>query len=604
MANAFRTESTSNGQDDSADDHPDFDNDGVWPRRLLHVPTMTSHKWQPGNTYGGHSNPKYNALSYTWGRWRLKSNVEMPEIRSLNVHDVKWSIPRIRPDHFTVADFQDAIHSTLQAVKLSDSDQSLGEFLWLDVACIDQRNTRFSKAEIGRQARIFRRAATVYVWLSHHSRASLSLINTELMEAKSSAGGFLRYEKTSIYPRWCQETLKTVESLCTDPWFSSLWTLQEAFLCPNAVIMSKEGHCINETPYEGFLQLKFLAYRGHSIELAIRQSPRFFGSNDIPASQKLKMVLNESGLSALSHENAMGALVAARYRETEFELDRIYGIMQIFGDSFKIGETKTPDIPCPRSPSLSDLEDEFGALLVEHHQSKSQLFVHDSAPPVGKGWRISSCCYIPWFAESIIHWPVRPSKPQLGCVFSVCKLSTTPLLGVLWGCFSGKACTFATLQTALLRQSILNGYTDHDTVYWEPTLSLTLDNIAVTQKLLKDRPTPRDPKIAFQSGPMDAEEQSFAEQVAIHFHDQRLIVFMLAQEATSAYNKEGAEPYFDQSYGMLLMEQSMGPFTYWHRIGICRWRKLANVLGEDDHDNQEVLLGLGPAWQQMKRFFG
>lgn len=30
---------------------------GCWPRRLLHLPTLTSYEWQPGNTYGSHVSP-------------------------------------------------------------------------------------------------------------------------------------------------------------------------------------------------------------------------------------------------------------------------------------------------------------------------------------------------------------------------------------------------------------------------------------------------------------------------------------------------------------------------------------------------------------------
>src|SRR4051812_12260855 len=96
------------------DDHPEFNNGGVWPRHLLHVPTMTSHKWQPGNTYGGQREPKYAAISYTWGRWRLKTTTELPGVVPLNISDVKWPIPRIHPDHFTVDDFQNAVNSAVK----------------------------------------------------------------------------------------------------------------------------------------------------------------------------------------------------------------------------------------------------------------------------------------------------------------------------------------------------------------------------------------------------------------------------------------------------------------------------------------------------------
>lgn len=45
---------------------------GDWPRRLLHVPTMTSFEWAPGNYYGSTQEPSYNATSYTWGRWAAR----------------------------------------------------------------------------------------------------------------------------------------------------------------------------------------------------------------------------------------------------------------------------------------------------------------------------------------------------------------------------------------------------------------------------------------------------------------------------------------------------------------------------------------------------
>jgi hypothetical protein len=53
-------------------DHEEFGEDSRWPRRLLNVRNMTSYKWQPGNMYGGTSNPSFSILSYTWGRWRIR----------------------------------------------------------------------------------------------------------------------------------------------------------------------------------------------------------------------------------------------------------------------------------------------------------------------------------------------------------------------------------------------------------------------------------------------------------------------------------------------------------------------------------------------------
>ena len=85
-----------------------FDDDCAWPRRLVHIPTMTSYRWAPGNRYGPQSNPKYAILSYTWGRWRLKSH-EMPHIQAWPVAGVTWDIPRVKPTHFTVSDLENTI---------------------------------------------------------------------------------------------------------------------------------------------------------------------------------------------------------------------------------------------------------------------------------------------------------------------------------------------------------------------------------------------------------------------------------------------------------------------------------------------------------------
>lgn len=125
---------------------------GRWPRRLLHVPSMTSFQWQPGNVYGNIEEPKYNILTYTWGRWRLQDNDEhASEVESLPIAGVPWDIPKISPEHFTANQFLSVIHGITQP--LSGRNIPGVEFIWLDVACINQRDKEpDSAAEVGRQA--------------------------------------------------------------------------------------------------------------------------------------------------------------------------------------------------------------------------------------------------------------------------------------------------------------------------------------------------------------------------------------------------------------------------------------------------------------------
>ena len=142
---------------------PTFDEDScLWPRRLLHIETLRSYERQPGNLYGGHVCPKYNALSYTWGRWQLEEN-EMPDVKAIGIKQTSWTIPRIDPSHFTAEKFAAVISDCASPHPLERNGVTV-EFLWLDVACIDQTPGSREKAlEIGRQAKIFRRAETVFV---------------------------------------------------------------------------------------------------------------------------------------------------------------------------------------------------------------------------------------------------------------------------------------------------------------------------------------------------------------------------------------------------------------------------------------------------------
>ncbi|KAF2733137.1 hypothetical protein EJ04DRAFT_411683, partial [Polyplosphaeria fusca] len=126
-----------------------------WPRRLLCVSNLTSYAWQPGNVYNGVKEPQYNAITYTWGRWRLKDG-EQPDTKSIpiSINGDDWTIPRVDPKHFTTAEFENVIRATTTLQPNFRSPNNV-EFVWLDIACIHQGDDPRSAAEIGRQAAIF-----------------------------------------------------------------------------------------------------------------------------------------------------------------------------------------------------------------------------------------------------------------------------------------------------------------------------------------------------------------------------------------------------------------------------------------------------------------
>lgn len=95
----------------------------AWPLRLLHIPSMTSREWKPGNVYGTDTEPNYSILSYTWGRFEVADGPE------LAIKGIDWQVPSIDESHFTVAD----LSRLLEHVALKS------EYIWIDIACIDQK---------------------------------------------------------------------------------------------------------------------------------------------------------------------------------------------------------------------------------------------------------------------------------------------------------------------------------------------------------------------------------------------------------------------------------------------------------------------------------
>lgn len=81
---------------------------GNWPRRLLYLPTMTSYAWQSGNVYGPVKSPEYNAITYTWGRWKLGDGTKL-HVRALEIHRIAWNVPRIDEDHFTATEMYNVL---------------------------------------------------------------------------------------------------------------------------------------------------------------------------------------------------------------------------------------------------------------------------------------------------------------------------------------------------------------------------------------------------------------------------------------------------------------------------------------------------------------
>jgi hypothetical protein len=374
----------------------------LWPRRLLHVPSMISVEREGKNTYMGVDKPQYNIISYTWGRFEVR------EGPSLQVKNVSWKIPSINPSRFTVEEFE----TTLRLVSPE------GGFVWVDVACIDQENETIKMDEIGRQAGIFFNAKDAFIWLHGSSLRQLqekfdkffdlvarlegeSIYDVSFDESTTitinwepdNADSEFSIGENTFLPhclkdrQWIIDMQRALSGIIEDKWFSSLWTLQEASLRPTASIVSRDGSLI---PRNGFAEIA-LANFVHGVGeierhlLKTKEIARRNGDHGLvgvfPLIQLLEASVQCMGLC--SWENPVTLYGSARSRQCVNPLDRIYGIMQIFG--FRLGASADPT----RSYTLDELEHQFAAAINMGSPVMGQLFVHSASIELGKCWRVA-----------------------------------------------------------------------------------------------------------------------------------------------------------------------------------------------------------------------
>ncbi|KUI70491.1 hypothetical protein VM1G_06398 [Cytospora mali] len=379
-----------------------------WPRRLLHIPTMTSHERSGKSTYRGSDRPRYSILSYTWGRWEVRQvpgrgPVSMPA--PLRVEGVPWRIPSIAETHFTAERFQSVINRL----------GVLGgtEWAWVDIACIDQEDDAVKMDEVGRQASIFKNARTAAIWLSHVPAETMVGV-LRLPDTDDISRLWVEIDEHEVLPVM-RDISKATASILDDPWFSSLWTLQELTLRPDAFIFCMKGECVKrlgiETdplffsrdpgessktlPDNDLLSLNRLSSKlekviGRTEELCTRK----------PACPEVQRLASEtaervrrSGLDrgfTYNPNNPNVQISAAKFRKTLYKEDRVYAICQIY--NVRIGRSLRPD---DRLQSFDNLRKEFGLAINARSALLGQLFVHTEEPSRGMSWCVTENSDVP-----------------------------------------------------------------------------------------------------------------------------------------------------------------------------------------------------------------
>ncbi|KAF1809214.1 hypothetical protein P152DRAFT_516830 [Eremomyces bilateralis CBS 781.70] len=642
---------------------PAFDDECAWPRRLLHISTLTSYPWRPGNIYGGKEQPQYHAITYTWGRWQLSPDSH-PSITALDF-GTPWKIPRVDPARFTKEQFVNLIRSLPSSHRKGMSGAYYDvpvEFVWLDVACIDQRNgSREKELEVGRQAAIFKGAHSVYAWLHEFENAEVEKIFAQFCKGyrflsasedyvKGLSSGLQKSGKAAVLeeldapdwgfdlrkaramadwrglsfepdvpaailpetiahdpqlatmnemvknltkqsgmftrsgkpPKKVQEPKPTVDDLvdlldlardlkqciCTmiesmesfakEPWFSSLWTLQEAYLRSDAHLRDRDGQpwIKRISKWSDFTVLSdftdFIDEVGQTLDAS------FF--RDVRPAQALRTCLENSGCMELRARLPTILLRASQKRtvKTKRANDRVYGIMQVF--NLKLGRS-APDCPPDREFDLNDLQDQLGAALIAKSPIMSQMFFHTKPVPPGKGWRIGPHVGIPKLASRMDAF--LTDEADIGArIDSRTEVSVTTVGGTIVG------------DTVVGRTVV--GY------FSGPTCNMT----ALHQTLI-----------------------GFGPKIDASFEFDELSPFDMSQDGSKiealllGICSQGSRP---TTAVCLLLSPSADatPVTEWKRQGLMFWDLEDPVIRNLDQGQREMMQGVGRQWQHRIGTFG
>lgn len=312
-------------------------------------------------------NPAYNILSYTWGRFRTDvpnySNDAKGE--AFQVDGIDWDIPPIDIKRFTRKQFKSVLRTIAGKC----------DYVWVDVACIRQ-GPKANVDEVNNQMAIFHHAKEAFIWL--HSLDKDTLFASIKALVASIEQPLDPNNRPGLTARE-----KLILPLFEDMWFSSLWTLQQALLRKDALMLPVSGEKITVAYNENQnnLTLDFLIDICNTIERqqdAIKVSSTFKISGDF----------EQCGLNSLGSNNPLVLLRAARRRQCTLNRDRIIGIMQVFGMKLdKLGEQFQE----------GELLEKLSFWINSRNPALAQAFIHTCPEEgtKGKSWQARLGTYTP-----------------------------------------------------------------------------------------------------------------------------------------------------------------------------------------------------------------
>lgn len=175
---------------------------------------------------------EYSALSYVWGQEDLGTSERQ---NRLVIHcDGHQHEARIGPNCWSALWHLSKTRGPLT--------------IWVDSVCIDQRNSEEKAHQIPLMQAIFESAHTTYFWLGEATIGTdeaMHYLSTNLLSGSSGTTTYIFKTAISLVLRCLTFRLhphrSALDTIFKRPWIERLWTLQEAVLSPNSIVVCGES---------------------------------------------------------------------------------------------------------------------------------------------------------------------------------------------------------------------------------------------------------------------------------------------------------------------------------------------------------------------------
>jgi Heterokaryon incompatibility protein (HET) len=199
-----------------------------WAHPIPHI-DRSSYELPPEDACPKYD-PKYEALSYTWG------TADSPETAYVTESPGAES---------STLQIQQNLASALRHLRYHDSPRKL----WVDAVCINQKDALEKNTQVTRMADIYRQAFRVVVWLgseSSNSKLAMSTLDylgaqveTLTMDGRLSSPNSTHqlWHRSRCELPYNQATWQAILDIFNRPWFDRLWVTQEIHLANHRATM-------------------------------------------------------------------------------------------------------------------------------------------------------------------------------------------------------------------------------------------------------------------------------------------------------------------------------------------------------------------------------